>query len=211
VSRPDHKSQIPNHKSPLVLASASPRRAEILRTLGIPFLVDPASIREKVRTGETAAEAAERLAIEKAADVAARHPDFWTLAADTLVVLDREILGKPSSDEDAGRMLRLLSGRRHRVVTGVRLRRGESPGSGLVEESHVVIAPLSEKEIAWYVATGEPQDKAGAYAVQGLGARFIEAVEGSYTNVMGLPARGVYRLMRDAGDSALDLLALSSP
>ena len=207
----EHRTPITEHRSPIILASASPRRAEILRTLGIPFLVDPASIREEVRSGETAEVAAERLAIEKAADVAARHPDSWTLGADTLVVLDRMILGKPSGDEDAGRMLRLLSGRRHRVVTGVHLRRGEGPGRGLVEESRVRIAPLSEKEVAWYVATGEPQDKAGAYAVQGLGARFIEAVEGSYTNVMGLPARGVYRLMRDAGDSALDLLALSFP
>jgi septum formation protein len=154
---------------------------------------------------------AARMAVRKAAEVAARRPGAWLLAADTLVVLDGSILGKPSGSEDARRMLRTLSGRQHRVVTGVRLRRGNDPGGGLVEESRVTIAPMTEEEIAWYVATGEPLDKAGAYAVQGLGARFIEAVEGSYTNVMGLPARAVYRLMKDAGDSSLALLALSSP
>jgi septum formation protein len=207
----DHESQITNHKSSLVLASSSPRRAEILRTLGIPFTVDPASIQEDLREGETAEEAAQRLALEKSAEVTARHPRAWVLGADTLVVLDHAILGKPHDDADARRMLRLLSGRSHRVVTGVRLQRTKEMGRGILEESRVVIAPLSEAEIDWYVATGEPRDKAGAYAVQGLGARFIEAVEGSYTNVMGLPARGVYRLMRDAGDSVLALLALSSP
>jgi septum formation protein len=109
-------------------------------------------------------------------------------------------------------LLRRIAGRRHRVFTGVRLRRGGQPGRGLVEVSGVRIAPMSAKEIAWYVATGEPRDKAGAYAVQGLGSRFIEGVEGSYTNVMGLPARGVYRLMtEDGADPALALLALSSP
>src|SRR5712692_3168636 len=100
---------------------------------------------------------------------------------------------------------------RSRGGTGVRLCRDEVAGSGLVEQSRVGIAPLSEEEIDWYVATGEPRDKAGAYAVQGLGSRFIETVEGSFTNVMGLPARAVYLLMKDAGDSALALLVLSSP
>src|SRR5438445_10162312 len=149
--------------------------------------------------------------MEQAAQVAARQPGEWILAADTLVVLGEKILGKPGGDADAGRMLELLSGREHKVVTAVRLWRGSGRGREIVAWSGVRIAPLSAAEIAWYVATGEPRDKAGAYAVQGLGARFIEAVDGSYTNVMGLPARGVYRLMRDAGDSALDLLALSSP
>lgn len=195
----------------IVLASSSPRRAEILRSLGIPFRVDPANVEEDLLEGETAEQAAARLADAKAAEIAPRHPDSWVLAADTLVVVGEEILGKPRDGEDARRMLRQLSGRRHRVLTGVRLRRGSDPGDGLVEESRVSLAPLSAEEIAWYVATGEPRDKAGAYAVQGLGARFIERVEGSYTNVMGLPARGVYRLMRDGPDRALALLALSCP
>jgi septum formation protein len=209
VRGPDHKPQITNHKSLLTLASSSPRRAEILRSLGIPFQVDAPTIGEDIEPGENAEQAARRLADAKAAEIAPRHPDSWTLAADTLVVVDQAILGKPRDDEDARRMLRLLSGRRHRVITGLRLRRGSHPGRGVVEESRVWIAPLSADEVEWYVATGEPRDKAGAYAVQGLGARFIEAVEGSYPNVMGLPARALYRLMRDAGDSALALLALS--
>ncbi len=196
---------------PLILASASPRRAEILTALGIPFQIDPANVQETIRTGETAEQAASRLAAEKAAEVAARHAGLWVLAADTLVVLDGRILGKPADDEEARRILRLLSGKEHRVMTAVCLRRHFDPAKEIVEESRVSIAPLSEEEIHWYVASGEPRDKAGGYAVQGLGARFIESVSGSYSNVMGLPARGVYRLMRDAGDPALALLALSSP
>jgi septum formation protein len=193
----------------IVLASTSPRRAEILAALGIPFVVDAASIDERLRDGESAQSAAARLAEEKASQVAQRHPDGWVLGADTLVVLDGATLGKPHDGEDARRMLRLLSGREHQVVTGVALRREERPPRRILEESRVRIAPLSPAEIEWYVATGEPLDKAGAYAVQGLGSRFIEAVQGSYTNVMGLPARGVYRLMREAEDPALALLALS--
>jgi septum formation protein len=196
----------------LILASASPRRAEILTSLGIPFRVVPSSIEEEVRPGETAEAAASRLAAEKAADVSARHPSDWVLAADTLVFFSGgEILGKPADDAEAARMLRELSGREHRVVTAVRLRRGSEDGRAEVILSGVRIAPLTEEEIAWYVATGEPRDKAGAYAVQGLGARFIEAISGSYTNVMGLPARAVYRLLRDVRDPALAALALSSP
>ena len=195
----------------IVLASASPRRAEILAALGIPFVVDAAEVDETLRQGESAPDAAARLSQEKAARVALRHPDRWVLGADTLVVLEDATLGKPRDKEDARRMLRLLSGREHRVVTGVALRRGTGAVRSLSEESRVEIAPLSPEEIAWYVETGEPLDKAGAYAVQGLGSRFIEAVRGSYTNVMGLPARAVYRLMREAEDPDLALLALSCP
>ena len=196
---------------PLILASGSPRRAEILTALGIPFLVDVPGVEETVRAGESGAEAASRLAAEKAAEVAGRRPDAWVLAADTLVLLDGEALGKPADDKDAARMLGRLAGREHRVVTAVRLRRGQDPGQGVVEESRVRIAPMTAEEIGWYASSGEPLDKAGAYAVQGLGARFIESVAGSYTNVMGLPARGVYRLMREAPDPALARLALASP
>lgn len=194
----------------IILASASPRRAEILTALGIPFHIDPAGVEERVRAGETAEQATSRLAFEKAAEVARRHSE-WVLSADTLVVLEGSILGKPENDEDAARMLRLLSGKEHRVVTAVRLGHSGDPGHEILEESRVRIAPLSERELRWYVASGEPRDKAGAYAVQGLGARFIESLSGSYSNVMGLPARSVYRLIRDAGDPALARLALSSP
>ncbi|HEX9304078.1 MAG TPA: Maf family protein [Thermoanaerobaculia bacterium] len=193
----------------LLLVSSSPRRAEILTALGIPFEVAPAGVDETFVPGESGQEAARRFAREKAAAGAACHPDDWVLAADTLVLLDGAILRKPRDDADAARMLRQLSGREHCVVTAVALTKGPGPGAGAVEESRVKIAPLDEEEIRWYVATGEPRDKAGAYAVQGLGARFVLSVAGSFTNVMGLPARTVYRLLREAPDPALVRLALA--
>jgi septum formation protein len=183
----------------IILASSSPRRAEILTALGIPFAIVPADIVEAIAPGESGQRAASRLAAEKAAHVAAQRPDSWILAADTLVLKEGRILGKPRDDADAAEMLRFLSGSEHRVVTAARLARGGEPGREVVETTAVRIAPLSEEEILWYVATGEPRDKAGAYAVQGLGARFIESVNGSYTNVMGLPARAVYLLLRESG------------
>jgi septum formation protein len=204
-----HNSQITI--SSLVLASGSPRRAEILTTLGIPFEIDVSRVPETIRAGESGEQAAMRLAAEKAAEVAARRPGRWVLAADTLVLLDGEILGKPSDELDAARMLRMLAGREHRVITAVALRREGDPAREIVEQSRVSIAPMTEEEVLWYLATREPMDKAGAYAVQGLGARFIERISGSYTNVMGLPARSVYRLMREARDPALARLALACP
>ena len=208
-----HNSQLTTHNSPpLVLASSSPRRAEILTSLGIRFVVDASDIPEDVRPEEAPEAAVARLAAAKAAEVAGRRASEWVLAADTLVRLGDDLLGKPADDGEAASMLRRIAGREHRVYTGVLLRHGADSGRSLVEVSAVRIAPMSEQEIAWYVATGEPRDKAGAYAVQGLGSRFIERVEGSYTNVMGLPARGVYRLMREAGaDPALALPAPSFP
>lgn len=202
------QSEIRNPK--LILASASPRRAQILRSLGIPFVVAPVDIPEAPLPGETAETAARRLAAEKAARAAAREPEAWVLAADTLVFLEGAILGKPRDDREAAAMLGRLSGREHRVVTAVHLRRGASAGTGLAEVSLVRFAPMSEEEIGWYVSTGEPRDKAGAYGVQGLGSRFIDEIHGSFTNVMGLPARAVYSLLRNASDPALALLALSS-
>ena len=160
--------------------------------------------------GESGRDAARRFARDKAAAGAARNPDDWILAADTLVLIGGAILGKPGDDADAARMLRLLSGREHSVVTAVELRKGAGPAVEAVEESRVAIAPMTEDEIRWYVATREPRDKAGAYAVQGLGARFVESVTGSFTNVMGLPARTVYRLLREAPDPGLGRLALAS-
>jgi septum formation protein len=194
----------------LVLASASPRRAEILSSLGIPFATHPVSLDESPLPGETAEASAARLAAEKAALAARARPESWVLAADTLVFLDGAILGKPRDDADAASMLRRLAGREHGVVTAVHLRRGEGPSRGIAEVSRVRFGPLDETEIAWYVSTGEPRDKAGAYGVQGLGARFIEEIHGSFTNVMGLPARSVYRLLRASPDPALALLALAS-
>lgn len=171
--------------------------------------MDPADVDETPRPGEAPGETAARLASAKAAAVAERHPGAPILAADTLVVLDGALLGKPVDDAHAARMLSRLSGREHRVVTGVCLRADAGPGTTVVEWSRVRFAALSEDEIRWYVATGEPREKAGAYAVQGLGARFIEGIEGSFTNVMGLPARAVYRLLRETRDSSLALPALS--
>ena len=194
----------------IVLASASPRRAEILASLGIPFVVRPADVPEVPLPGETAEAAAARLAADKAANAAERDPDAWILAADTLVFLDGRILGKPRDESEAAEMLRTLAGREHGVVTAVRLRRGFSPGAGIAEVSRVRFAPMTEEEIAWYATTGEPRDKAGAYGVQGLGARFIQEIHGSFTNVMGLPARGVYELLRACPDPAVSSLALSS-
>ncbi len=199
-----------NSAAILILASASPRRAEILRSLGIPFLVRPTDTPEEILPGETAEAAALRLAEEKAASAAAREPQRWVLAADTLVFLDGAVLGKPRDDEESRETLSRLSGREHGVVTGLSLRRGATSGRTVSVISRVRFAPMSKDEIAWYVATGEPRDKAGAYGVQGLGARFIAEIRGSFTNVMGLPAREAYELLRDAPDPALALLARAS-
>ncbi len=179
--------------------------------MGIPFVVDASSVDETLLSGELADCAAGRLARTKAAEIARRRPESWVLAADTLVLLEDEILGKPRNDADAARMLARLSGRIHRVVTGVCLRKGDGEERSEVAWSSVSFAPLSPEEISWYVATGEPGDKAGAYGIQGLGSRFVVGIEGSYTNVMGLPAAVVYRLMRASRDSALAALALFSP
>lgn len=187
----------------IVLASASPRRAEILGALGIPFEVSPSRVEEVLRPGEDAVGAASRFAAEKARDVA-RHAGGPVLAADTLVFLDAAILGKPADAADARRMLSLLSGSTHSVVTGVALL-----SDGVLREasavSRVRFARLSQEEIAWYSESREPLDKAGAYAVQGAGARFIESIEGSPSNVIGLPAREVYALLREARLFALAL------
>lgn len=179
---------------PLILASASPRRAELLRAAGIPFEVDAAHIDETPLAGETAGEHVRRLAAMKAAAVAARRPEAVVLGADTVVVVDGRIFGKPNDDAEAAAMLGELGGRVHEVLTGVSV----ASTSGTVTDlavTRVRFAPLTPEEIAWYVASGEPRDKAGAYAIQGLASRFVEAVEGSYTNVVGLPVALVYRLL----------------
>jgi septum formation protein len=182
----------------LILASASPRRAELLRSAGYVFDVHAVQIDESLRSGEPPVEYVKRLAREKSGqmvldqpwpDVASgssRTADVMILGADTAVVVGDSILGKPHDAEDAARMLRRLSGRSHEVMTGVCLRTAGRSVSH-VEISTVTFATLTEDQIAWYVASGEGHDKAGAYAIQGLASRFIPRIEGSYSNVVGLP------------------------
>jgi len=181
----------------LVLASASPRRAQILTSLGLPFRISASNIPETLRLGESGAASAERLARAKAAAVG-EHEQLPVLAADTVVVCEGRVLGKPASVAEAAEMLRLLAGRTHEVVTGVCLRSGGQVRSG-VETTAVTMAAMSEEEIVWYAATAESLDKAGAYHVDGRGSLFIESVQGSPSNVAGLPVRLVLRLVREAG------------
>mgnify|MGYP005850820465 CR=1 FL=1 len=169
----------------LILASGSPRRREILANAGFSFVVAVTDIPEEVRPGESPEDYVRRLAREKAEAVAAADGDV-TLGADTVVVAEGHILGKPAGAGDAARMLRLLSGREHEVITGICLRhRG---GCILdLERTAVCFVPLTDEEIDAYVATGEPMDKAGAYAIQGRASRFVRRIEGCYFNVVGLP------------------------
>lgn len=182
----------------LILASASPRRAELLTSAGFEFRVVPAEIDETPRPGEGAGDYAIRMAREKAEAVRPRTGGVPILAADTVVVSDGEILGKPIDDADAARMLTQLSDSVHLVQTGVVLDAGGSLAAELCT-TRVHFRPLSPKEIAWYVATGEPVGKAGGYAIQGRAARFIDWIEGSWSNVVGLPVATVHRMLREAG------------
>jgi septum formation protein len=188
----------------LVLASASPRRREILQNVGIPFAVQAADIVEVAKADETPKAFAERLAQEA---VSQQRPDDWILSADTIVVVDNTILGKPRDPVDAVRMLRLLSGRQHQVITGVCLagRKISDVSSqfsvpGFVdvrsEITQVFVSDIRENEIREYVETAEPMDKAGAYAIQGRASRWISRIEGDYFNVVGLPVSLVYRMLQ---------------
>ena len=209
----------------LVLASASPRRQELLRNAAISFTVQLTNIPEIPRPHESAKEVAERLAREKALAVSHDHPREFVLGADTVVVVNGEILGKPDNHADAARMLRLLSGRTHQVITGVCLvvpknlsinhqratiknqqnvaRHSLASGSALEdtrsETTLVTVADLSPDDIRFYISTGEPMDKAGAYAIQGIASRWIPRIEGDYSNVVGLPIALVYRMLREHG------------
>ena len=185
----------------LILASASPRRAELLRSAGIPFSVDVANIAEEVMPGESPVYHAERLAREKAEVVAKRNPGRIVLGADTIVVVDDHLLGKPSDAQDAARMLRLLSGRAHEVITGVCLAitvpETRNPKlETFSERTSVLFSSLSSREIEDYIATQEPMDKAGAYAIQGIASRWISRIEGDYANVVGLPVALVWRMLQ---------------
>jgi len=182
----------------LILASASPRRAELLSAARIPFRVQAVEVDEAPRPGEDPAVYVERVAIDKARTFGCRDSGTLILAADTTVVSKGRILGKPADDADAVRMLEMLSGREHEVLTGVALLQGTKVHTH-VERSGVRFLQLSADEIAWYVATGEPRGKAGAYAIQGLASRFVEHIQGSYSNVVGLPVAQVYRLLCRVG------------
>jgi septum formation protein len=191
----------------IVLASASPRRQELLRNAGISFTVQAADINETPLAGEVPRECAERLAREKALAVFASRPQEWVLGADTIVVVGDVILGKPRDAGDAVRMLRMLSGRTHAVITGVCVVGPVASGQWSVasntktasETTRVTFSEVSDDEIREYVAGGEPMDKAGAYAIQGMAARWIPRIEGDYSNVVGLPVALVYRMLRGRG------------
>jgi septum formation protein len=200
----------------LVLASASPRRQELLRSAGIPFTVQAADIDETPAAGESPRACAQRLAFDKAWAVWRKRPQDVVLGADTIVVLDKTILGKPRDAADAARMLRMLSGRVHEVITGVCVLRPVASGKRLVaretfdlqansesvqvntasESTVVTMSDISDEEIRSYIATGEPMDKAGAYAIQGIASRWIPRIEGDYSNVVGLPVAMAYRMLQ---------------
>ena len=187
-----------------ILASSSPRRRELLAAIGIDFDVVPSHVPEEHQQGEAPKEYVARLSRAKASAIARSHPARWVIAADTTVLLGDELLEKPLDADDAVRMLSTIAGRTHTVYTGVTI---QNDGTGYreteVAESEVTMLPLSADDIGWYVATGEPLDKAGAYAVQGIGAMFIDSIHGSYTNVVGLPVALLFQMFRKAG---VDLL-----
>ncbi|MGE5619029.1 MAG: Maf family protein [Sphingomonadaceae bacterium] len=189
--------------TPLILASQSPRREALLRQVGLEFEVFPSGVEERLREGLPPAEGAEKLALQKAEWVAARCSDGLVIGADTVVVVDGRVLGKPTGVEDARDMLRLLSGREHEVITGIAV---VDAASGRSRSDHVVtavgFAPLTQEIIDRYVATGEPLDKAGAYAIQGYGALLIEGIRGCYNNVVGLPLRRLAELLGEFGYDA---------
>ncbi len=182
----------------LVLASGSPRRRELLALLGLPFEVVPADVDESVRPGETPVELVRRLALAKADAIALSDDDAVVLAADTIVDVAGEILGKPTDADDARRMLRSLSARTHLVHTAVAVRRDGRTVQDVVTTA-VSMTTMSDAAIEWYLATGEPMDKAGAYAIQGTGGAFVAAIDGSASNVVGLPLATVVELLGRQG------------
>jgi septum formation protein len=188
----------------LILASASPRRAEILRNAGIRFEICSTGVDESRLDNESPGDYVRRLALAKAVSAAERNPnlgaDALVVGADTVVVVDAAILGKPASSDDAKRMLSRISGRVHEVHTGLALLQTSGMQRRVVEEiTRVHFAHLSEQEMEDYIATGEPFDKAGAYAIQGIGGRFVKRIEGCYFNVMGLPLARLWTLLREFG------------
>ena len=191
-------------KGKLILASSSPRRAQLLNSLGVDFSIEPSHVLERPHADESPADYIIRTARAKAVEVARKHDGGLILGADTEVIVDGVILGKPSDEEDAKRMLRILSGRWHAVMTGIALfDAGSKHEAADYEKTLVRFARLNESEIDWYVNTREPFDKAGGYAIQGLAALFIEEVSGNYHNVVGLPIPLLSRLVKQLGFSLL--------
>jgi septum formation protein len=187
-------------KSRLILASKSPRRYELLKQVGLDFDVIPSGIEEDYIKGESPRKHVLRLAEAKALDVGNQHPDRWVVAADTIVYVDHSILGKPKSREEAKKMLRRLSGKEHRVLTGFSVHhREKGKGDREAVQTTVKVRKLTQAEMEWYVETGEPFDKAGGYAVQGVGSFMIDSIKGSYTNVVGLPICELIQMLSRLG------------
>ncbi len=190
---------MPSSSKKLILASRSPRRSELLRSLGLDFAVTPSQAKETTDPGQSPEQNATRIARDKARWVARQHPGKYVLGADTMVVLDQEIIGQPADEKDACRILSKLSGRQHKVITGVVLITPEAGEYETVVVSKVTLKSASENDIRSYVATGEPLDKAGAYAIQGEGSTLIESWEGSHSNIVGLPLEALTDLFQQAG------------
>lgn len=183
-----------------ILASVSPRRKELLEGMGIEFDVIPSGINEDFLNGETPRDHVLRLSKEKSSAVSRNNPDAWVLGADTIVIIDGDVIGKPETQNDARAMLARLSGREHQVITGFTIV-NKSIGVMITDavESFVIFKEISEDEMDWYVKTKEPYDKAGGYAVQGMAAFFIREIRGSYTNVVGLPLTEVVTALKRVG------------
>jgi len=172
----------------IILASQSPRRRRLLEAAGLIFRVIPSQVKEEDFKAVNPATYVKVLAEAKARDVAEKYPDSWVIGADSIVLIDEKILEKPASLSDARRMMALLSGKTHQVLTGYAIISGENRHSITnVETTDVTFKPLTEEEIEWYIQTPEPYDKAGGYAIQGLGSFMVQQIKGSYTNVVGLP------------------------
>jgi len=187
-------------KNRFVLASKSPRRSEMLRKLGFDFDVIPSRVEENLVRKETPQEHVIRLAEAKALDIGSRYPDRWIIAADTIVYIDGNILGKPESVEEALEMLNLLSGQEHFVLTGFSVHHlGKGKDDHQAVQTVVTVKPLTPVEMNWFVNTGEPLDKAGGYAIQGIGSFMIESIRGSYSNVVGLPLCELIQMLRSLG------------
>lgn len=187
----------PKHQ-PLILASSSPRRRELLERLQIPIEIHPADVDETPLEGEDAKAMVLRLAKDKAKVIADRFPGRWVLASDTTVAQNGRPIGKPTSAEDAKLMLKKLQGKKHQVYTAICLQNRKKKFA-LADTTDVMFRKMTEKEIAWYVKTGEPMDKAGSYAIQGVGGLFIKGIRGSYSNVMGLPVEKTVEQLRRNG------------
>jgi septum formation protein len=184
----------------LILASKSPRRYELLKQLGLDFEVVPSRVAEDIVQKESPEEHVIRLAKTKAIDVATGHPDCWVIAADTIVYIDGSILGKPKDQEEAMNMLRRLSGQEHWVLTGLSVcHLGKKKGDKEALQTAVRVKSLTRSEMEWYVKTGEPFDKAGGYAIQGIGSFMIESIRGSYSNVVGLPLCELIQMLNRLG------------